>query len=162
MGRKRLGGGTSPANSGTKRVGLDTTAKSVSQEHFRWEVGWMDIDVSEDDSCAWTWDLAPRDLKEVLTFLTGMSARTWGEIEADRTGNKARHKKHHDMDVADLAECAQDRFRNHLAEVADGSYDTVFRLRYGGTKRVWGIRERSLFRVLWCDLKHAVYPSDPD
>lgn len=120
----------------------------------------MDADVSDDESCPWTWRLAPKDLQVLLDFLVEMSKRTWGEIEADRTGGRIRHKKHHDMEVADLDRCAQARFSAHLSSVTDDSYDTVFRLRYAGEKRVWGVRDRSHFKVIWSDLNHGVYSVD--
>jgi hypothetical protein len=145
-----------------KKINRDTTARPTEEDYFRWEAKWMDIGVSDDDSCGWTWKLTPADLKEALEFLTDMSVRRWGEIEADETGVRVRHKKHHDMSVAVLANCAQRRFEKHMSAVADSSYGSVFRFRYGGTKRIWGIRERTVFRVLWCDLDHAVYPTDPD
>jgi hypothetical protein len=64
----------------------------------------MDIGVSDDDSCGWTWKLTPTDLKEALEFLTD-TCRRWLTLP----------------------------------------YDSVFRFRYGGTKRIWGIRERTVF-----------------
>lgn len=117
----------------------------------------MDIGVSDDDSCDWTWKLEPQELQELLGFLAASSGRTWAEIEADRTGNKQRHKKHHDHDVSDI--CAQARAR--LYELTDESYDKIMRLRYGGEKRLWGFRDRALFHIVWVDLHHQVYPTDP-
>lgn len=149
-----------PSPKHQKVITTGSSSGSVSSELFQWDVKWMDADVSDDDSCPWTWRLDPTDLKVLLTFLVEMSNRTWGEIEADRTGGRTRHKKHHDMEVADLDRCAQSRFSAHISSVTDDSYDTVFRLRYAGEKRVWGVRDRSLFKVIWSDLNHGVYPVD--
>lgn len=118
----------------------------------------MDVDVSVDDSCAWTWHLEPSELKELMQFLADQSARTWNEIYNDRTGGNQRHKKHHDHPIADICTAARERFYAH---VSDESHDKLFRFRYGGEKRLWGIRDRAVFRLVWADLEHKVYPTEP-
>lgn len=119
----------------------------------------MDTGVTDDDSCDWTWRIEPEELKELVQFLADQSGRTWDEIYNDRTGGRERHKKHHDHPIASLSAQAQKRFYEN---VSDESHDKLFRFRYGGTKRLWGIRDRAVFRVVWVDLSHQVYPSEPN
>lgn len=139
-----------------KRISNADVGGSTTDQFFVWDASILDHEVSEDDTCAWTWDVTPKELSDFLHFMTECSKRKWGEIEADRTGGKDRRKKHHFQDVASLPACARARLFKHL----DETYTTLFRLRYGGTQRIWGVRDRAVFRLLWLDLHHQVYPTE--
>lgn len=156
-GRKNVGDTAQTVpKSRSKQISNADVGGSTTNDRFVWDTSILDHEVSGDDSCDWTWDISPEQLKDFLTFMAECSKRTWGEIESDRTGGKNRHKKHHLHEVASLPACARDRLVGHL----DESYTTLFRLRFGGTQRVWGVRERAMFRLLWLDLDHKVYPTD--
>lgn len=142
----------------SKQISHSDVGGSTTNDYFVWDTSILDHEVSGDGSCDWTWDISAKDLKGFLTFMAECSKRTWGEIESDTTGGKNRHKKHHFHEVDRLPKCAQDRLLHHL----DESYTNLFRLRYGGTQRVWGVRERAAFRLLWLDLDHKVYPTEKD
>ncbi|MBF9327938.1 MULTISPECIES: hypothetical protein [Mycobacteroides] len=133
-------------------------AESTSDALFRWDVSLMDVGVSDDESCPWTWRLEPQELQELMQFLADCSCRKWAELEADRTGGKERHKKHHDHPIADICREGRERF---YQSVSDESHDKLFRLRYGGKQRLWGIRDRAIFRIVWADVHHKVYPTEP-
>lgn len=143
----------------SKTISSATVAASTSGERFTWTAKMLDESVGGDDHCDWSWHLEPAELKELLEFLAQCSRRTWAELESDLTGGRDRHKKHHSQPVSSLCKAARDRFYDH---VADESYDTMFRLRYGGAKRLWGVRDRSEFHIVWADLKHRVYPAEPN
>lgn len=149
--------GSTPRKRG-KQISDASVAEPISDAQFQWDTSLMDVDVSVDDSCAWTWHLEPSELKELMQFLADQSARTWNEIYNDRTGGNQRHKKHHDHPIAAICSAARERFYNH---VSDESHDKLFRFRYGGEKRLWGIRDRAVFRLVWADLEHKVYPTEP-
>lgn len=155
--RKRIQRGGSPSAKG-KGIADAALSTSSSDQKFQWEVSLMDTGVGEDDSCRWTWDLTPDELQELMAFLAHSSRRTWAEIEGDRTGRRNRHKKHHNHDVADICKEAQTRLHQHI----DESHDKLFRFRYAGEKRIWGVRDRAVFRMIWADLHHQVYPTDPN
>lgn len=157
-GRKSVGRNsqTIPRSRSKQISKADDAAASTTGEKFTWDASILDHKVSDDDRCAWTWDISAQELKDFLAFMAECAQRTWGEIESDLTGGKDRHKKHHFQEVSSLPKCAQVRIVEHL----DESYTTLFRLRYGGTQRIWGVRERARFRLLWLDLNHQVYPTE--
>ncbi|OLT08692.1 hypothetical protein BJF77_12055 [Kocuria sp. CNJ-770] len=134
-----------------------TPEPNVTDMRIQWDATLLDHAVSSDDSCAWTWAVEPHQLQEALQFLSALPQKTWGELESERTGGRDRHRKHHQQDVASLCREAQDRLYQHLG---DDSPDTLFRFRYNGTGRIWGIRDRALFQILWLDTEHQVYPTE--
>lgn len=87
-------------------------------------------------------------LVESLTQLKACEGRTWAEIESNRW-------RDHPVEVSALIADA----RKRLADVFPDA-DELWRLRLSGTMRVWGIRERRIFRVLWWDPHHVVCPSE--
>ncbi|MDN5767827.1 MAG: hypothetical protein L0H96_19355 [Humibacillus sp.] len=141
-----------------KQIGSADLTGSSQDQHFRWDTSMLDVGVTDDAACDWTWRLEPDDLKDLMQFLSDSSNRTWSELEGDRTGNKVSHKKHHQHPVANICNAARKRF---LDEVGDESHDMLFRFRYGGTQRLWGLRDRAVFHIVWIDLNHKVYPTEP-
>jgi hypothetical protein len=118
----------------------------------------MDLEVCDETSCDWTWDVSPKEVQSLLTFLSELAELTWAEIEAQRTGGRHSHKKHHSYAVDQLSSKARQRL---WERVSDESVTHLFRFRYGGTQRLWGIRDRAMFKMVWLDLKHQVYPTEP-
>lgn len=81
---------------------------------------------------------------------------TWREIHqfASDTG----HRMHHDHEIGDLIDEAQERWR--LLDLEQ--YDSVFRFRVGGQKRrVWGFIVQAHFHLVWWDREHSLYPTEP-
>jgi len=70
----------------------------------------------------------------------------WSEILGDR---------HHRVFVSDIIRKAQDR----LVEIEQSDIDQLYSLAISGDKRIWGIRDRHIFKVLWWDPKHEICPS---
>lgn len=153
--RKRITPTPRPTTKAKNIVAADL-AGSTSGSPFQWDASIMDTDVGKQPECDWTWDVAPEELQELLKFLGQCSERTWGELEADRTGQRERHKKHHEQDVSSLCSAARAR----LLSITDESHDKLFRFRYGGTERLWGVRDRAKFYLIWLDLNHRVCPTD--
>jgi hypothetical protein len=134
-------------------------AADYSSSKFQWRTNFLDAEVSDDARCDWTWDISPDELKTLLEFLSDLSQLEWSEIEASQTGSgRNRHCKHHAQPITSLCHPAQVR----LAQVLDESYSELFRFRYGGTERIWGVRDRAIFYPIWLDLKHQVYPTEKD
>jgi len=42
----------------------------------------------------------------------------------------------------------------------DDAVEDLFSLRLTGKKRLWGIRDRHVFKVFWWDPEHGVCPSE--
>lgn len=98
--------------------------------------------------------MTPEELKKVLTTLADLSTKTWTELESERSG---QHKKHHGQPVATLCKAARQRLEETgLSE----DYAELFRFRFGGRHRLWGVRDGFTFHVIWADMNHQVYPTD--
>lgn len=85
--------------------------------------------------------------RDVLPRLQELEGQLWSAIVSDK-------KRNHSVSVPDL--CADARKR--VAEL-ELDVDDLFRFRFDGTKRLWGIRDRHYFRVIWWDPFHKVCPS---
>ena len=107
----------------------------------------------------WSWG-QPRDWNEedwhgiMHPNLCEFERLTWAEILAQETGNKKRHKKHHDMDVFDIIPEAGDRW----LELGLEQYEKIFRFRLQGKPRLWGYKIRAKFFLIWWDKLHKIYP----
>lgn len=150
-----------PSRAGWKAVPSSAALSAGSNdEKFRWSVREADRNVSDDDSCDWTWELPANETFRLLDFLEETSHKTWGELLADRTGGRSRHKKHHAHSVDNLPRRAVDRLRR--TGFLDRGEEEMFRFRLDGKGRLWGYRSGSLFRVVWWDAEHRVYPTEPE
>ena len=85
--------------------------------------------------------------REILPKIRSYETMTWGQIDADRTHN-------HFIQYDSLIKDARDRF-----DELDLDVDQLFRFRFTGEQRLWGIREREIFKILWWDPHHEVCPS---
>jgi len=88
--------------------------------------------------------------------LDELSKLTWYEIFKQETGTHRRRKKHHDMDIEEICIEAYKRW----IRIGLEDYDTIFRFRFGGEKRLWGFTEINKFFLIWWDPKHKIRPSD--
>ncbi|HHF7365146.1 TPA: hypothetical protein ACPSKY_000238 [Legionella bozemanae] len=61
----------------------------------------------------------------------------------------------HNVEINQLIKRAQHR----LTEIFLDDRDELFSMRFSGTKRVWGIRDGNVFKVLWWDPNHEICPS---
>jgi len=87
--------------------------------------------------------------REIAGFLQGYSTMRWGLIEQDRTRN-------HEVCVVKMIKDAQKR----LEEIKLDDYDRLWHFRFDGKKRLWGIRNGHVFRILWYDPQHKICPSE--
>jgi hypothetical protein len=88
-------------------------------------------------------------LRDVLDRLKQLETMSWHEIES-KTGS-------HFIETGDTGFCKQARDR--LAEIRQDDADALFSLRVTGRRRIWGIRDGGILRILWWDPEHEVYPS---
>jgi len=84
---------------------------------------------------------------DIFPKIKHLETMTWSQIQQDRRLN-------HSVKVSKLCKKAKDRVEELLLGV-----DELFRFRLSGKQRLWGIRDRERFRILWWDPEHEVYPS---
>jgi len=127
-------------------VKLPTTQKdpqSVSRMRPVWQVAAFDVDgpwgVDAETASSW---------RQIFNKLRSYESMTWGQIDSDR-------KYNHHVSTQDLIKRARDR----LVEIKLDDTESLFRFRFSGTKRLWGIRDRQRFKILWWDPGHEVCPS---
>lgn len=149
--KKKLKQAKNVANpSPSKQASHIENPHAYKQQRPAWRFRYID----EDGDWAITDDLLPEIIRVRLKEFEKIR---WEEIEAQTTGTKRRHRKHHSQDVSSLCKKAQMRWADLKI-----NYDTVFRFRFGSTIRLWGVRENAVFKPVWWDLKHEVYPTEPD
>ncbi|WP_343932276.1 hypothetical protein [Nesterenkonia lutea] len=90
---------------------------------------------------------------ELLKFLEECGKKTWGEIEQETSGG---HRKHHGQPLDSL--CAEARERLRAQGLTEDSEEELFRFRLTGPGRLWGFKSGSLFKLIWWDENHQVYP----
>jgi hypothetical protein len=106
-----------------------------------WLFGSLDL------GCPWCGDITAELAAHVLSKIKSYESMTWGQILADQ-------KRNHSVALADCSKDARDR-----AIELDLDIDELFRLRFNGTQRLWGIRDRQHFKLVWWDPEHQVCPS---
>jgi hypothetical protein len=130
----------------------------VDGSRFTYHVTWCVTKADQDD--AWSWgeprEWALDEWDNVIRPAFDEFARlTWREI--DDHSSESGHKMHHEHEISDLIEEAQDRWRALDLE----QFDTVFRFRLGGTRRAWGFIVQAHFHLIWWDRLHSLYPTGP-
>lgn len=136
-----------------KRVGSKATVEDTNNLPFTWSASFLDTKPVG----GWGWDLTPKELHELFTFIEQCQALTWGELLSHLTGTGDRHRKHHSQPVRTLVKQAQQRL-SEIQEANQLEFDEVFRFRLKGTVRLWGFREGARFYLLWYDRNDQVYP----
>jgi len=97
------------------------------------------------------WDnLADGEFKQILEWMKSIESLTWCEILQQSASKNA---KHHEMPLDRIEKNARDR----LDEISQSDIDCLFSFRISGPKRIWGICDGSVFKVLWWDPGHQVY-----
>lgn len=95
----------------------------------------------------WCWSaLNGVALREVLQRLKELESMTWLAIA--ETGS-------HSIDVGALSRRARDR----LIEIQQDDVDQVYSRRLTGRRRIFGIRDGGILRILWWDPEHEVCPA---
>ncbi|TFC02318.1 hypothetical protein [Cryobacterium sp. MDB2-33-2] len=127
---------------------------AIDEMIFQWSA--ESIDHEYDGS--WNWDLGAKETRDLLELLSCLHGLTWREVKEQKFHSKnSTRQLHHKQSVSSICREAQKR----LDEIGRGDQAEVFRLRHGNTVRVWGLLETGIFRILWYDRSHQVYPSEP-
>jgi len=85
--------------------------------------------------------------REVVERLARFETMTWREIDGP-TGS-------HAVEVERLAKPARDR----LMAIQQDDVEQPFSLRITGERRVWGILDEHVLKILWWDPHHQVCPA---
>ena len=101
------------------------------------------MDLSGPFSCS---QITPTEWTLILQKMQLWETMTWDEISGRRD---------HAISFDSLSDTAQKR----LKDIQLDDTDEVFSLHIDGKKRLFGIRDRNIFKVLWWDREHQVCPS---
>lgn len=88
---------------------------------------------------------------EIADHLKNCETRTWLDIDRNR-------HRDHPIDKNKLAKFARER----LISLGQDDVDELWSIHINGLMRIWGIRDQSLFKILWVDPQHEVCPSRLD
>lgn len=117
---------------------------NYNTEFPSWQIATIDKDGR------WGWgNLDPRVLWDVIfSKVSSFETMTWADIKSG-TGS-------HSIPVSDIIQEAQ----NRLFEINQNDVDKLFSLRLSGTRRIWGIMDRHILKIIWWDPNHEICPSD--
>lgn len=118
------------------RPETDTNRVLWSFELFDYYEEWSDGCKRKDEFC-----LIARHMKDY-------ERRTWQEIISSS-------KRDHPIPFDNLSVEAQKRLE--ILQLDD--IDQLWRFRFDGEQRIWGIKQGHLFRVIWWDPEHKVCPA---
>ncbi|MBF0131952.1 MAG: hypothetical protein HQL75_05125 [Magnetococcales bacterium] len=121
------------------------SACSDCREWVDFSPSWVISTLDMDGPFGWN-RLEKEVFDNIIRKLQNFESMTWGEIEG---------RRHHSIGKDTLSRKAQKR----LEEIHMDDVDEVFSLAMGGIERIFGIRERNIFKILWWDPDHQVCPS---
>lgn len=103
------------------------------------------------------WGLSNIDnlYSHIIEKLISYEGMTWDEI-IKASGGRSHGNNNHFEDISSLSPAAQKRWRELNLE----QYDRIFSLRLAGKHRLYGILLNGIFRIIWSDQCHEIYPLD--
>jgi hypothetical protein len=106
----------------------------------------------------WKWhearDWNDKENQEIISFLNEYKNKTWNEIEREICNSK-HQQKHKEQPTSTLCQDARKRWKK-LDTIS--IFDTSFRFRLTGKKRIWGIRIEHEFFIVWYERHHKICP----
>jgi len=114
----------------------------IENQPIVWRVGVLDKDGP------WSWESTSlaESWVEMHSKMKDLESMTFGGVM--KAGS-------HPIPCSRLIPDAQKRLR----EINQNDLDELFSLRLSGKQRIWGIRDRNVFKILWWDPNHEVCPS---
>ena len=128
--------------SGSKEARRRESPESNDRRRIHWHLSAIDFD---GPWCVFHIDKVHL-LGKILGRLRSFESMTWGDL-----GNTGSHS------IETYKLCREARRR--LEEIGQDDIESLFSLRFSGKERLWGIRDRAAFRVLWWDPEHEICPS---
>lgn len=86
--------------------------------------------------------------ENIFEKLKAYEGMTWAQIKANK-------KRDHAVPMDELIPGA----RKRLEQLRLDDVDELFRFRFDGTTRLWGIIRGQVFQLLWWDENHEICPS---
>jgi len=108
--------------------------------HPAWQFRSLDINCSEIDSNT--------IFDEILPKIQNYESMFWKEI--------LDSSRDHFIKVERIIQRAKDR----LVELQQEDIDSLVSLHIDGTKRIWGIIDGNIMKILWWDPNHEICPSN--
>lgn len=123
-----------------------TWCKSISDEVGQW---------SWHEPRSWTNE---EYQSNIINHFNSVSNKSWNEVEDMRYNGKrgVRKRLHKHQPTNSICNEAQRRW----SELEFDQYEEMFKLRLGSTKRIWGIRIKSHFYMIWYEREHKICPVD--
>ena len=97
----------------------------------------------------WGWDNVTLDdlWLQIIPKLKAYENMNWADIITDR--------KSHNISTDELIPKA----RRRLKDIGLGGLDELFSLRLTGLRRIWGILDKGVLKIVWYDPRHEVRPA---
>lgn len=96
-----------------------------------------------DKAGPFAWPSGTQTEMEILEKLSNFDSMRWADIEGP---------DHHSIEVGKLSKPAQDR----LDAIQQDDLDEVFSFHFSGKRRIIGIRDNNVVKLLWWDPEHQV------
>ena len=142
-----------PVASRIPRAILPDKDLKTSQSPFKWSLQLADREGRwgfNDKVFADSW------CGDILLKLQALEMKTWAIIANDSSGkSKGKGTRNHHIAVHDLSKNA----RKRLKKIKLDDLDQLFSLRINGKKRLFGIVENHVMKLLWYDPRHEVCPT---
>jgi hypothetical protein len=116
---------------------------AISLKNFCWRFS----DLDWGGPFGWVNVFADELSRTIIPKMHDFESMTWAEMDGP-SGS-------HSVSVDDL--CAEAKAR--LAELKMGHIEMLFSVRIAGVRRIWGVKDIAILRVLWWDPDHLVCPS---
>lgn len=126
----------------TKIPRIASSFKNPMDLYPAWHVEFLD------PQGPWGWTEIDRDyfFSDIIPKIVNFEKMYWKDI---------LNRNNHEVSVSEVCKDA----RKRLMYLNLDDIETLVSLRLTGKQRVWGIRVENIFKVLWWDPEHKVYPS---
>lgn len=91
------------------------------------------------------------EVLEILDKLKSYESMTWIQIE-QATGSKSSGNASHYIDPSDIEKVG----RKRIGELPDYDFSLLYSLALRGKHRLWGLRDKETFQILWYDPNHEI------
>ena len=132
-----------------KNITVEKRARGASKanETINMPVSWHIRNIDWDGSWAFNKITFKEFIDCVYPIIKQFEKMRWNEILG---------KNHHAVQKGSMIPKA----RRRLEDIGQDDVDELISFKCSGEKRLWGIRDRNIFKVLWWDPKHEVCPSN--
>lgn len=152
-------GGIIPAQ---QKIKLPKDPNAYKNDSFHWEINTKllchpsdfchDICQNKYSHCFSLHNLTKDDLFEIFKKLDEYRSWTWQQIEMSKNNTSCGS-----MEIKKLEPDISEFVQKYLSEKKFYETDTLYKMEINNRHRVWGIREDTVFYLLWDDNGHYFY-----